>query len=155
MTETGGEDWRAGLRILVRGQSWTIVERTGFGDCNALRLSGAEAANRGATRTILLPFDRPRLLRRPASIDVVRPRRWLRALYRAALDQNPFGGLSGAAASSIDFLPYQLEPALAMLRDGSTRMLIADAVRLGKTIQAGAILSQTATEHESFRALVI
>ena len=155
MTETRGEDWRAGLRILVRGQSWTIVERTGFRDCDALRLSGAEAANRGATRTILLPFDRPKRLRRPASIEIMRPRRWLRALYRAAVDQKPFGGLSAAAASSIDFLPYQLEPALAMLRDGSTRMLIADAVGLGKTIQAGLILKELATEHESFRALVI
>ena len=34
-------------------------------------------------------------------------------------------------------------------------MLIADAVGLGKTIQAGLILGELAAEHESFRALVI
>jgi superfamily II DNA or RNA helicase len=155
MTETGNDQWHAGLRILVRGQLWTIVERTAFRDCDALRLSGAESANRATTRTILLPFDRPSRLRRPSSIEVMRPRRWLRALYGAAIDQKPFGGLSAAAASSIDFLPYQLEPALAMRRDGYTRILIADAVGLGKTIQAGIILLELATEHESFRALVI
>jgi superfamily II DNA or RNA helicase len=155
MMETEGDRWHAGLRILVRGQFWTIVERTGFRDCDALRLSGAEAANRATTRTILLPFDRPSRPRRPSSIEVMRPRRWMRTLYRAALDQKPFGGLSAAAASSIDFLPYQLEPALAMLRNGYARMLIADAVGLGKTIQAGLILRELATEHESFRALVI
>ena len=146
MTETSSDHWRAGLRISVRGQLWTIVERTAFRDCDALRLSGAEAANRATTRTILLPFDRPSLPRpSSSSIEVMRPRRWLRAL----------GGLSAAAASTIDFLPYQLEPALAMLRDGHTRVLIADAVGLGKTIQAGLILRALATEHESFRALVI
>ena len=155
MSETGGDHWRAGLRILVRGQLWTIVERTAFRDCDALRLSGAESANRATTRTILLPFDRPSPLGRPSSIEVMRPRRWLRELYRVAIDQKPFGGLSAAAASSIDFLPYQLEPALAMRRDGYTRILIADAVGLGKTIQAGLILRELATEHESFRALVI
>jgi superfamily II DNA or RNA helicase len=155
VTETAGDQWRAGLRISVRGQLWTIVELTAFKDCNALRLSGAEAANRATTRTILLPFDRPGRLRPSSSIEVMRPRRWLRALYRAALNQKPFGGLSAAAASTIDFLPYQLEPALAMLRHGYTRMLIADAVGLGKTIQAGLILGELATEHESFRALVI
>ncbi len=155
MAETGSDHWRAGLRILVRGQLWTVVERTAFRDCDALRLSGAESANRATTRTILLPFDRPSRPRRPSSIEVMRPRRWLRALYRAAIDEKPFGGLSAAAASSIDFLPYQLEPALAMRRDGHTRILIADAVGLGKTIQAGLILRELATEHESFRALVI
>ena len=152
---TGGDHWRAGSRISVRGQLWTIVERTRFSDCDALRLSGAEAANRATARTILLPFDRPSRLRSLSSIEVMRPRRWLRALYRAAVNHKPFGGLSAAAGSTIDFLPYQLEPALAMLRDGYTRMLIADAVGLGKTIQAGLILGELAAEHESFRALVI
>ena len=154
MTDTAGGHWRAGERISVRGQLWTIVERTAFRDCDALRLSG-DAANGAATRTILLPFDRPRRLLPPSSIEVMRPRRWLRALYRIGLNQKPFGGLSAAAASRIDFLPYQLEPALAILRDGYTRVLIADAVGLGKTIQAGLILGELAAEHESFRALVI
>jgi SNF2 family DNA or RNA helicase len=42
-----------------------------------------------------------------------------------------------------------------MLRESATRVLIADAVGLGKTIQAGLILRQLATERESFRALVV
>ena len=45
-------------------------------------------------------------------------------------------GLWTAARSSIDLWPYQLEPALAVIR-GATRLLLADAVGLGKTIQAG------------------
>ena len=155
MSETAGGHWRAGERISVRGQLWTIVERAAFRDCDALRLSGGKAANDTRTRTILLPFDRPRRMLPSSSIQVMRLRGWLRALYRIALTQKPFGGLSAAAASRIDFLPYQLEPALAILRYGYTRVLIADAVGLGKTIQAGLILGELAAEHESFRALVI
>ena len=154
MTESAG-GWQAGLRVSVRGQLWTIVERTPFADCEALRLRGAEPHNRTTTRTILLPFDRPRPVRRSTSIEVMRPRRWLRTLVAAATGLNPHGGLSATASSTITFLPYQLEPALAMLRHGHPRVLIADAVGLGKTIQAGLILRQLGTERESFRGLVI
>jgi len=48
-----------------------------------------------------------------------------------------------------------LEPALAMLREGFTRILLADAVGLGKTIQAGVIVRQLSTECGSFRALIV
>src|SRR6185503_11341145 len=41
------------------------------------------------------------------------------------------------------------------LRDGHTRILIADAVGLGKTIQAGLIVRQLSTEQELFRALIV
>ena len=42
-----------------------------------------------------------------------------------------------------------------MLRDGATRLLIADGVGLGKTIQAGLLLLELAERHESFRAIVL
>ena len=155
MAESTGERWRAGLRVSVRGQLWTIVERTPFIDCDALRLCGAGPDNRTTTRTILLPFDRPHAVGRPLSTEVMRPRRWLRTLFTTAAQVNPFGGLSAAASSAITFLPYQLEPALALLRHGHPRVLIADAVGLGKTIQAGLILRQLGVERESFRGLVI
>jgi superfamily II DNA or RNA helicase len=86
---------------------------------------------------------------------VIPPRRWLHELRARATATNPLGGLSSAAGSSIRLLPYQLEPALAMLRYGHSRVMIADDVGLGKTVQAGLILSQLAREHFSFRALVI
>ncbi len=115
------QDWHAGQRISVRGQLWRIVERTPFVDCDALRVRGAEPHNRTATRTILLPFDRPRQVHRSSAIAVMRPRRWLRTLYATAAQINPVGGLSAAASGEIALLPYQLEPALAMLRYGHTR----------------------------------
>lgn len=155
VNQKASEQWRVGQRISVRGQLWTILERTGFADCEALRLSGAGGSPLQSIRTILLPFDRPRRLPEPSSIAVLRPQRWLRELYRTLLGAQPFGSLSAAVSSTIEFLPYQLEPALAMLRDGCTRMLIADGVGLGKTIQAGLILNELAVRLGSFRGLVL
>jgi superfamily II DNA or RNA helicase len=147
--------WRTGERIEVRGDAWTIVELMPFADCEVLRLAGVGRANAGAARTIIVPFDRPVRQEWRASIQIVRPRRWLRVLHRIALDAHPFGGLSAAAPCAIDLLPYQIEPALAMLRRGVTRVMIADAVGLGKTIQAGLILQELSARRESFRALIV
>ena len=56
--------------------------------------------------------------------------------------------------SAVDLLPYQLEPALAMLRHGAVRVMIADAVGLGKTVQAGLVLAELARS-DGFRGLVV
>lgn len=76
-------------------------------------------------------------------------------MRRTALDIHPFGGLRAAALSGIDLLPYQLEPALAVFRHGAARVLIADAVGLGKTIQAGLIVRDLAVRHDELRALIV
>jgi superfamily II DNA or RNA helicase len=105
--------------------------------------------------TLLHPFDRPARVDRVRPIAVVRSKRWVHALRRTTALAHPFGGLSAAAAGTIDLLPYQLEPALAMLRGGSTRIMIADAVGLGKTIQASIVLAELSAMDDGFRGLVI
>ena len=88
------------------------------------------------------------------TLGVVRPRRWVHGVQRLAADARPFGGLGAAAGSGIQLLPYQLEPALA-IGTGAARVMIADGVGLGKTIQAGLVLSELASGHDAFRAIVI
>lgn len=152
--ESNQDRWPAGSEVVVRGRQWTVVSESRFEDCRALRVTSAQGSDSACVRTLLLPFDRPRHVDSD-SIRVVRPRRWVRLLQRAAVDARPFGGLFPAAAGAIDLHSYQLEPALAVAREGVTRLLIADAVGLGKTIQAGLIVRQLASERESFRALVV
>ena len=134
-----------GERVLLRGEPWTIVERSAFADCESLRLAGAGQGNAGAIRTFLAPFDRPRRVCLSTTLGVVRPRRWVHGVRRVTADVRPFGGLGTAAGSGLQLLPYQLEPALAMIRLGATRVMIADGVGLGKTIQAGLVLSELAS----------
>jgi superfamily II DNA or RNA helicase len=121
-------------------------------DCAAVRLRqvGSDRA-----QTLLTPFDRLTPLLANPCPRAVRPRRWLHELDRALLEMHPFGSFHAAARAPIRLLPFQLEPALAVLRDGATRVLVADGVGLGKTIQAGLLLLELAERQESFRALVL
>ncbi len=141
--------------VRTRGDLWTVLGRTRHGDCEAVRLRGAGGANAGQVRTLLSPFDRLAPLALPAGWRIVRPRRWLHALRRAALEAHPFGGLRAADESAMDLVPYQLEPALAVFRRGATRLLIADEVGLGKTIQAGVVLRELSVRLDGLRAIVV
>ena len=144
-----------GTRVLARGDVWTVRSHTLHADCQALTLDGASSSNPAGERTLLLPFDRvvPVAVRLGAS--VVRPRAWTRAALAAVAHARPFGSLAAAADARIDVLPYQLEPALAMLRHGHTRVLLADDVGLGKTIQAGLLLAELSAAASTFRAIVL
>lgn len=145
-----------GTRVLARGDWWMVEGATVFSGCTAMLLQGCGDANGGTRRTLLTPFDRLRRVDRPAGATIIRPRRWLHALRQRAAAAHPFGSLQGAAASRIEILPYQLEPALAVA-GGATRVMIADAVGLGKTVQAGLILNELCSQASragSFRALV-
>ena len=146
--------WRRGERLSVRGAIWRVVEHTLHADCESLRLRATQRGT-SASRTILLPFDRPRLLPDGDAMRVLRPRVWLRRLRAVHGCAAPAGGLDAAARAGISILPYQLEPALLMRRHGTPRVMIADAVGLGKTIQAGLLLAELAAERDEARSLVV
>ena len=148
-----GASWRAGGRLIVRGRRWQIEDACRGDDCTLLRLTEMGGDHR--VLSILTPFDRPLSIDRVRGVRIVRLRRWLHDLDRARLKIQPFGALAGAVRSSIRVLPYQLEPALAMLTGIANRVLIADAVGLGKTIQAGLILGELARDPDGFRAIVL
>ena len=66
-----------------------------------------------------------------------------------------FDELRGPQRAAIDILPFQLEPALALVRGRASRFLLADEVGLGKTIQAGLMLSELRVRGWCERALVV
>lgn len=47
-------------------------------------------------------------------------------------------------AAKIDFVPYQFRPALKIIKSETPRLLIADGVGVGKTIEAGLIIKELA-----------
>lgn len=57
--------------------------------------------------------------------------------------QNPtLNNLYSLNAARIDFVPYQFRPALKLIKSDTPRILIADSVGVGKTIEAGLILKE-------------
>ena len=77
------------------------------------------------------------------------------ALRTAILGQREPGTLAAAARANLDLLPHQLEPALAVVRHGARRLLLADAVGLGKTIEAGLVLAELRARSVLDRVLVL
>jgi superfamily II DNA/RNA helicase len=77
------------------------------------------------------------------------------ALRSAILAQREPASLAAAAGARIDLLPHQLEPALAVLRHGARRLLLADAVGLGKTIEAGLVLAELRARSALDRVLIL
>lgn len=58
-------------------------------------------------------------------------------------------------AARIDFVPYQFRPALKLLKSDQPRILIADSVGVGKTIEAGLILKELSARKELKNVLII
>ena len=141
--------WRAGQHVIVRGADWQVVRTTSFQDCSLLEVSMTTTAS----RTFILPFDRPRLPA-PRRLRVVSRRHWARDVSALVLESFPYGGLQ-FCPPAIRLLPYQLEPALALLRHGALRVLIADDVGLGKTVEAGLVIRELAKGDRLSRVLIL
>ena len=58
-------------------------------------------------------------------------------------------------AARIDFVPYQYRPVLRFIRSDRPRLLIADSVGVGKTIEAGLILRELQARREVKSVLII
>lgn len=54
-----------------------------------------------------------------------------------------------------DLLPFQLEPAMAVVRGLGARVLIADEVGLGKTVQASLIIAEVLARAPAARSLIV
>jgi superfamily II DNA or RNA helicase len=143
--------WESGDRLIVRGEHWRVLRTSSFADCAALDLASQDRP--GTNRTFLVPFDRPRRAS-PPRLTMVSTRRWREEVAGMVADAFPYGGLR-FCPPTIRLLPYQLEPALALFRHGATRLLIADDVGVGKTVEAGLIVREVAGAGHGARILIL
>lgn len=58
-------------------------------------------------------------------------------------------------AAQVDFYPYQFKPVLKFIRSPTQRLLLADEVGLGKTIESGLIWTEMQARQQAKRLLVI
>ena len=69
---------------------------------------------------------------------------------------NPSGNdLYSLNSARIDFVPYQFRPALKLIHSDEPRILIADSVGVGKTIEAGLIIKELQARSELENILII
>lgn len=138
-----------GSRIRIRRRRWR-VDRTRI-DRHTVRL---DVSDRDRRLTVFTPFDVPDTAGPDTRPVTVRPQQGLARLAHL-LARSPHARIPAAAVDArIDIWPYQLEPLLAVLA-GHRRLLIADEVGLGKTIQAGLVLAHLHSCRPAFQALII
>jgi superfamily II DNA or RNA helicase len=138
-----------GASVTVRGRRWRVEATVPHADCRELHLAGAAPSDR---RVLLWPFDRPVAADPRPRLRCVRLRAWAAAV--AAARANAVDPLTPRArVAAADILPYQLSPAVAVA-EGASRVLLADEVGLGKTIQAGWIIADLFARDRAVRVLV-
>jgi superfamily II DNA or RNA helicase len=147
---------RSGDVVRARGESWVVHRQVAGIDASIVEVVGAGADNRGTRASFLLPHEPIETLPASASPRLLRRRAWQR-LARSVLAgaTSSYDSLRSPLRARLALLPYQLEPALAVVRGISARILIADEVGLGKTIQAGLIISELRERQTDVHVLVI
>jgi superfamily II DNA or RNA helicase len=153
---SASERLEPGDAVRIRNQRWVVERQIVYGSSSTLDVRGGDRSNTGQTARFLLPFEpieRTPVVRTPR---VVRPAEW-RVLARATLaSATPrIDSLRTARTGRFDLMPYQLEPALAVTRGIGCRVLIADEVGLGKTVQAGLIVAELLVRQPDGRAIVV
>ena len=136
--------------VRVRRQQWRVAGIRSYETCQLVTL-----ANRQAIRRVLTPFDDVETVATSDRPLLATPRRWRRACRALLASDTPPGGLRTAASAAIELLPHQLEPALAVLRGIGSRVLLADDVGLGKTVQAGLIVAELIARQAAERVLIL
>ena len=152
-----------GARVLIRDAEWIVkrVDRTSTGG-QSIQVVGvsqivrhkearflSEIEGKGIT---VLDLAETELVADP-SPQFRNSRLYLESLLR----QSPPTGndLWIGHRAAIDDLPFQLDPALLALDQLRQRILMADAVGLGKTIEMGILLSELINRGKGKRILVV
>jgi len=148
--------------VLVRGEEW-IVKRVSadlLGHVSAVRVIGISELVRGKEAVFLTDIDSIEELR-PEDTKLVSdptPRSRRARLYLESLLRRtpPTGSeLSVGHLGAMDRADFQLVPAAKALAQPRPRILIADGVGLGKTLEVGVLLSELIRRGRGERILVV
>ncbi len=87
--------------------------------------------------------------------ELVSPETFNARLTALHLQQPGLSSLYSLHAARVDFIPYQFRPVLKFIRSDRPRLLIADGVGVGKTIEAGLILRELQARREIRTVLIV
>jgi superfamily II DNA or RNA helicase len=139
-----------GEHVRVRGARWRVDDVRPFASCTVVTLSSGRDQ-----RQLIHPFDAIDRIDAPRRPRVVGIQRWRQACRHLLAGDTPPGSLRVARDSRIDLMAHQLEPAMAVLAGRGCRVLLADGVGLGKTVEAGLIVAELRARGWIDRVLVL
>src|ERR1035437_951022 len=151
-----------GARVVIRDEEWLVrrVDPSSDGG-HLLSCDGVSELVRGRSAQFLSALEDEIVVLDPAKTELVSDASshfnttilYLEAQLRRSTPNDSLIHLGHRAV--MDIVPYQLDPALQSLRQPRQRILIADAVGLGKTLEAGILTTELIQRGRGQRILVI
>ncbi|MFC1436949.1 DEAD/DEAH box helicase [Streptacidiphilus sp. N1-10] len=161
----GGAKFAPGMQVRARCEDWLVVEvAETVHDGTRLDVQGTSALVRDQRAVFFVHDDLDQVTPlRPEDTELVpddspecrRSRLFIDALIRKTPLPQSEQRLATVGTHLVDDLAYQREPAKAALRALRPRLLIADAVGLGKTLEVGLLLSELIRRGRGERILVV
>jgi len=146
-----------GTEVQARSLRWEIVFSQKLGMQTLFRLRGLEGAVKGQELDFLHPFEPLYPVIHELQPEKAGPlRNWL-VYHQAFLLEQALGpdALLAIQPGRLRLEPYQLVPVLRAIRMSRPRLLLADGVGLGKTIQAGLVLTELIARRIAHRILIV
>lgn len=154
-------DFAPGMRTIIRDEEWMVkkVETNCLGN-KALYCIGVSPLVKDKEAIFLSDLEQIQIVN-PAEVKLIpdsspfykRTLLYLESQWRQQIptDTNLHIGYKGA----MDLMPFQLDPAKLSLQRPRQRILIADTVGLGKTLEAGILMSELIVRGKGKRILVV
>lgn len=142
-----------GIKVSVRGLEWDVTEIEPMGMQTRVKLACIGGDLAGLEWEVLHPAEPIEVLRMdPDPTEVCSLDEWRRYHTARLLEQIPGPSVS---PGRLTVEPYQLVPLMRALEMVRPRLLLADGVGLGKTIQAGLIAAELLVRRRAHRILIV
>ena len=154
-------EYSPGMRAIIRDEEWMIKKITTNSMNNkALYCVGISTLVKDKEAVFLSDLESIKIVN-PAAVKLVpddsprfrRSQLFIESQLRQKIPTDTDLHIGNKAA--MDLMPYQLEPAQVALRRPRQRILIADTVGLGKTLEAGILISELIARGKGKRILVV
>lgn len=151
-----GAEFVVGSRVSARGLTWDVTEIVPLGAQTLLRLRCATGDLDGLEWDILCPAESVEPLHTDFRPDAPGSLLVWRLHHLACLLQQVLSPADRVAEPGrVQIEPYQLVPLMRALELPRPRLLLADGVGLGKTIEAGLIICELIARRRAHRVLVV
>ena len=150
-----------GMRVIIRDEEWMIKKcDTNSYKTNTLQCIGISPLVKDKSAFFLSDLEKIEVVdpvKTSLTVDTSahydRSRLYLESQWRQMIPTDPSLHIGHHAVMNV--VPYQLEPAKVSLKRPKQRILIADAVGLGKTLEAGILMSELIARGKGQRILVV
>ena len=154
-------DYAPGMRVIIRDEEWVVKKvSTNNMDNKVLHCVGVSTLVKDREAIFLSDLEQVQIVD-PAKVKLVpdkspyfrRAQLFIESQWRQSIPTDTALHVGNKAA--MDVMGFQLEPAQIALRRPRQRILIADTVGLGKTLEAGILMSELIARGKGKRILVV